>query len=128
MAGQLSQASPTPSTSASSCPGFGMAGQLSQASPTPSLSVSSCPGFGVAGQLSIQSALPSPSESVSATPQPHTPGSVLSGSKGQLSSAKGKKSPPLNMFPLELYGNNVSPKPSPAYECTPLPLPSSNPV
>src|ERR1051325_5273034 len=35
------------------------------------------------GQLSCQSGTPSPSESVSVTPQPHTPGAVLFGSFGQ---------------------------------------------
>src|SRR6218665_436626 len=35
------------------------------------------------GQLSLQFAMPSLSESVSATPQPHTPGAILFGSFGQ---------------------------------------------
>ena len=38
---QESQASPIPSSSASSCPGLGTVGQLSQMSPTPSMSASS---------------------------------------------------------------------------------------
>ena len=36
---------------------------------------------------SLQSGVPFPSESTSDTPQPHIPGSVLSGSSGQLSQA-----------------------------------------
>ncbi len=38
-----------------------MSGQLSQASPTPSPSASAWPGLGVSGQLSTTSSTPSPS-------------------------------------------------------------------
>src|SRR5258705_7855267 len=91
MAGQSSQASPTPSPSPSSCPGLVSNGQLSQpagqsvgslhqpssslskrlwsrghgshASPTPSRSPSVWSGFAIAGQSSQASPIPSPSPS-----------------------------------------------------------------
>ena len=61
--GQLSQASPTRSPSASVWGVFEMLGQLSQPSPTPSTSASACPAFELFGQLSQTSPLPSPSVS-----------------------------------------------------------------
>src|SRR5260221_9338556 len=79
----IAHASPIESPSQSCCSGFAIVGQLSQASPTSSPSVSVCVAFATVGQLSTQLATPSPSVSVSATPQPHWPGAILSGSFGQ---------------------------------------------
>src|SRR6185436_7441084 len=81
--GQASQASPSPSASASAWPGLAMVGQLStslqtpsrsrsslpalhesQTSPLPSLSESAWLGFGLVGQLSQTSPTPSPSPSL----------------------------------------------------------------
>ena len=58
---------------------------ISQTSPMPSTSQSSCEGFAMLSQLSAQSDRPSPSVSsgLSITLQPHAPGVSFSGSVGQ---------------------------------------------
>ena len=69
----------------------GSLGHRSQPSGKPSPSLSCWSGKPV--QMSWQSGTPSPSESVSGTPQPHTPGSTFSESSSQRSWQSGVPSP-----------------------------------